>query len=71
MESENDENFFKSFNDNVKKIKEDNNIDDINEIIINISKKKIHIEELLKNRKGYEKEREEIKMIMKERCRGK
>ena len=42
------------------------NINDINEIIVHTSKKKIQIEELLKNRKGYEKDREEINMIMNE-----
>ena len=41
-------------------------ISDINQLIKETSKKKLHVNELLKNRKGYEKNREEINLIMNE-----
>ena len=59
-----DEKFFELINTNLENFMKEMKIIDINEIIKNASNKKIQIEELLKNRNGYEKHREDINMIM-------
>ncbi len=61
-----DENFFGLIKNNFDDFLNEMKIIDINEIIKNASNKKNQIEELLKNRSGYEMQREEIKMIMEE-----
>ena len=61
-----DENFFILIKKKIDEFLTEMKISDINEIIKNASNKKNQIDELLKNRNGYEKQREEINMIMKE-----
>ena len=65
-EKQNDDKFFTLIKNNLDDFIYEMKIIDINEIIINALNKKNQIEELLKNRSGYEKHREEINMIMNE-----
>ena len=61
-----DEQFFKLIKNDIEHLINEMKITDINEVIKNASNKKIQVEELLKNRNGYEKQREEINLIMNE-----
>lgn len=65
-EKRSDEKFFELIKNDMDNFIKEMKIININEIIKNASDKKNQIEELLKNRNGYEKHLEEINMIMSE-----
>ncbi len=64
FESKNDKEFFNSLLNKIDLFMNEMKINDINQIIKESSKKIVQMNELLKNRKGYEKNREEINSIM-------